>query len=40
MLLVDARRRGSLRGIVVADLCYITHILFVEDIMLLCDGSQ
>lgn len=39
-LLAEAKWRGDLKGATVADDLTITHMFFVDDILLLCDGSR
>lgn len=38
-LIISAKRDGSLSGLKITDDCYLTHILFVDDILILLDGS-
>lgn len=38
-LLITASREGSIRGLKISDICYLTHLLFVDDVLLLLDGS-
>ncbi len=39
-LIVDAKRRGKIKGIEVAINMYINHLIFVDDILLFIDGSR
>lgn len=38
-LLLKAKREGSIKGLEVAVNLFITHLLFVDDILLFCNGS-
>lgn len=38
-LLAFAKRDGSLRGLKITDSCFLTHLLFVEDVLIFLDGS-
>jgi len=38
--LISTKAEGSFRGIPITQVLYITHLLFVDDIMLFCDGSR
>eukprot|EP00253_Pinus_taeda_P002842 PITA_02842 len=38
-LLLKAKREGSIKGLEVAGNLFITHLLFVDDILLFCNGS-
>jgi len=38
--IIAAKRDGSFRGIPISQALYITHLLFVDDILLFCDGSR
>lgn len=38
-LIIAAKREGSLSGIRIIDDCYLTHLLFVDDALILLDGS-
>ena len=35
----EAKRRGSLKGIEVSQQLFITHLLFVDDVLIFCSGS-
>ena len=39
-MLVEAKIRCDLKGVVVVDYLTITYLLFMEDILLFCDGSK
>eukprot|EP00253_Pinus_taeda_P008500 PITA_08500 len=38
-LLISAQQEGTIRGLKISDICYLTHLLFVDDILILLDGS-
>eukprot|EP00253_Pinus_taeda_P014598 PITA_14598 len=38
-LMEDAKRAGDIGGLGISDLCYLTHLLFVDDVLILLDGS-
>eukprot|EP00253_Pinus_taeda_P006660 PITA_06660 len=38
-LIISAKRDGSIRGLKIIDECYLTHLLFVDDVLILLDGS-
>eukprot|EP00253_Pinus_taeda_P017857 PITA_17857 len=38
-LIISAKRDGSIRGLKITDECYLTHLLFVDDVLILLDGS-
>jgi len=38
-LIISAKREGSIRGLKITDECYLTHLLFVDDVLILLDGS-
>lgn len=38
-LIISAKRDGSLSGLKISDDCYLTHLLFVDDVSILLDGS-
>eukprot|EP00253_Pinus_taeda_P033507 PITA_33507 len=38
-LIISAKREGSLSGLRITDECYLTHLLFVDDVLILLDGS-
>jgi len=38
-LVLKAKREGNLKGINVSSLHYITHLLFVDDVLIFGDGS-
>eukprot|EP00253_Pinus_taeda_P026822 PITA_26822 len=38
-LLITANREGTIRGLKISDICYLTHLLFVDDVLILLDGS-
>eukprot|EP00253_Pinus_taeda_P020431 PITA_20431 len=39
LMIHDAKRQGSLKGIEAAENFWVTHLLFVDDIILFSDGS-
>ena len=39
MLIKDAKRKGDLKGIRISKSFYISHLLFVDDILIFCNGS-
>lgn len=39
-LLLKEKREGSIKGLEVAGNLFITHLLFVDDILLFCNGSR
>lgn len=39
-LIISATRNGTLRGLNISDECYLTHLLFVDDVLILLDGSM
>jgi hypothetical protein len=39
-LLKEAYENGSFKGINIDTSCNITHILFVDDILIFCEGSR
>jgi len=39
-LLISVKRRGDLKGIEIATNLFISHLLFVDDILLFSNGSQ
>eukprot|EP00253_Pinus_taeda_P033720 PITA_33720 len=38
-LIISAKRDGSLSGLKITDECYLTHLFFVDDVLILLDGS-
>lgn len=38
-LMEAAKRNGDIGGLGISDLCYLTHLLFVDDVLILLDGS-
>ena len=38
-LLISANREGSIRGLKISDIYFLTHLLFVDDVLILLDGS-
>eukprot|EP00253_Pinus_taeda_P030603 PITA_30603 len=38
-LIDSAKRSGDFRGLRITDICYLTHLLFVDDVLILLDGS-
>eukprot|EP00253_Pinus_taeda_P011269 PITA_11269 len=38
-LIISAKREGSIRGLKITDECFLTHLLFVDDVLILLDGS-
>eukprot|EP00253_Pinus_taeda_P006367 PITA_06367 len=38
-LMDSAKRAGDIGGLRISDLCYLTHLLFVDDVLILLDGS-
>jgi len=38
--LQNAKQEGSFKGIPISPVLYITHLLFVDDILIFCDGSR
>eukprot|EP00253_Pinus_taeda_P008490 PITA_08490 len=38
-LIITAKREGSLSGLRITHECYLTHLLFVDDVLILLDGS-
>lgn len=38
-LIITAKREGSIRGLKITEECYLTHLLFVDDVLILLDGS-
>lgn len=39
-LIITTKRDGSLRGLKITDDCYLTHLLFMDDVLILLDGSM
>jgi hypothetical protein len=39
-LLKEASENGSFKGICIGLACNITHLLFMDDIMIFCEGSR
>ena len=37
--ILEAKALGSFKGIPISEVLYITHLLFVDDIIIFCDGS-
>lgn len=40
LVIKAAKRQGDLKGIEVGLNLWVTHLLFIDDILLFCDGSQ
>lgn len=38
-LIESAKREGRLKGLKMSDLCHLTHLLFVDDVLIFLDGS-
>lgn len=38
-LIASAKRDGDLGGLKISDDCYLTHLLFVDDVIIFFDGS-
>jgi len=38
-LIKSAKRDGTIRGLKISEECYLTHLLFVDDVLILLDGS-
>jgi len=38
-LITTTKRDGRLKGLKMSDLCYLTHLLFVDDVLIFLDGS-
>lgn len=38
--LKEALRVGNVKGIKVGNACTLTHLLFMDDILIFCDGSR
>jgi hypothetical protein len=38
--LVEAKRNGSYKGIPISQVLYISHLLFVDDVLIFSDGSK
>eukprot|EP00253_Pinus_taeda_P004922 PITA_04922 len=38
-LIISASREGSLKGLKITEECYLTHLLFVDVVLILLDGS-
>eukprot|EP00253_Pinus_taeda_P031439 PITA_31439 len=38
-LICSPKREGSIRGLKITEECYLTHLLFVDDVLILLDGS-
>lgn len=38
-LIISAKREGLIRGLKISEVCYLTHLLFVDDVLILLDGS-
>eukprot|EP00253_Pinus_taeda_P004035 PITA_04035 len=39
-LIISATQEGTLRGLKISEECYLTHLLFVDDVLILLDGSM
>eukprot|EP00253_Pinus_taeda_P027637 PITA_27637 len=39
-LIISATRDGTLRGLKITEECFLTHLLFVDDVLILLDGSM
>eukprot|EP00253_Pinus_taeda_P027374 PITA_27374 len=39
-LIISATRDGTLKGLKISEECYLTHLLFVDDVLILLDGSM
>eukprot|EP00253_Pinus_taeda_P035296 PITA_35296 len=38
-LIISTKREGTIRGLKITDVCFLTHLLFVDDVLILLDGS-
>lgn len=38
-LIISATREGTLKGLKITEECFLTHLLFVDDVLILLDGS-
>eukprot|EP00253_Pinus_taeda_P012058 PITA_12058 len=38
-LMDSAKNSGDIRGLRITDLCFLTHLLFVDDVLIILDGS-
>jgi len=38
-LIASAKREGDIRGLRILEICSLTHLLFVDDVLILLDGS-
>lgn len=38
-LIASTKRDGRLHGLKMSDLCFLTHLLFVDDVLIFLDGS-
>lgn len=38
-LIISAKREGALNGLKITEECYLTHLLFVDDVLILLDSS-
>jgi len=38
-LIASAKRNGDLCGLKISDDCFLTHLLFVDDVMIFLDGT-
>jgi len=38
-LLASTKRDGNLHGLKISDSCFLTHLLFVDDVLIFLDGS-
>eukprot|EP00253_Pinus_taeda_P008313 PITA_08313 len=39
-IIISATRDGTLRGLKISEECFLTHLLFVDDVLILLDGSM
>jgi len=38
-LIISEKREGTIRGLKITDVCFLTHLLFVDDVLILLNGS-
>ena len=36
----QAKRRGGFKGVTASNVLFISHLVFVDDILIFCDGSH